>query len=386
MPIALSPTVEFESAVPSTNRAFVLHGVEDVRFEERPVPSELGSLEVIVAPKKTGLCGSDAHYLSHGSIGDYVLTSPMILGHESAGIVVKVGSAVTSLAPGDRVAMEPGESCRMCYSCKDGHYNRCPSMAFAATPPFDGTLAGFYKLPADMCYPLSHAVSLEEGALIEPLAVGVMAVTTIGQMPLGANVVVFGAGPVGLLTMAAAKALGARHVLAVDIQEPRLEFAKQYAASDYFVPTRTVEGETRLAYSRRQADEIKARFNYAERGPQGVDLIIDCTGAEICVQTALYLLKHGGTYVQVGMGTDSLTIPISTVLNKELTVKGSFRYGPGIYTQAIDLVSRGLIDLKPLITHRYAFVDAAKAFAANRAGKGEDGRALIKAVIDGPLA
>lgn len=156
------------------------------------------------------------------------LTSPMVLGHESAGIVAQglscfyvcalfstadlrpttVGSNVTSLSPGDRVAMEPGESCRMCHSCKDGHYNasfvftlpfsgadkhllpqRCKDMQFAATPPFDGTLAGYYKLPADMCYLLSDSVSLEEGALIEPLAVGVMAVTTIGQMALGANVV-----------------------------------------------------------------------------------------------------------------------------------------------------------------------------------------------------
>ena len=169
--------------------------------------------------------------------------------------------------------MEPGESCRLCSSCTGGHYNRCPDMIFAATPPYDGTLAGFYTLPSDMAYPLPASVSMEEGALIEPLAVGVMAVTTIGQMALGANVVgpfaglvalpgaevltsilslVFGAGPVGLLTMAAAKALGARHVLAVDIQEPRLQFAKEYAASDYFVPTKMQEGEPRLAYSRRQ--------------------------------------------------------------------------------------------------------------------------------------
>lgn len=199
-------------------------------------------------------------------------------------------------------------------------------MIFAATPPYDGTLAGFYKLPADLCYILPESVSMEEGALMEPLSVAVMAIKTIGQMPLGANVVVFGAGPVGLLTMAVAKALGARSVLAIDIQEPRLQFAKQYAATDYCVPTKMQEGEARLVYSRRQAEEIRAKFGYEERGPKSVDLIVDATGAEICVQTALYLAGHGATYVQVGMGADSLNIPISTVLNKELTIKGSFRY------------------------------------------------------------
>ncbi|KAK4057634.1 hypothetical protein OIO90_001281 [Microbotryomycetes sp. JL221] len=372
------------STLPRTNPAFVLLGIENTEFQTRDKPSSLGPLDALVAPKKTGLCGSDVHYLKHGAIGDFVVKDPMILGHESSGIVCQVGSNVKHLKPGDRVALEPGESCRVCDVCKAGNYNRCERMVFAATPPYDGTLTGYYKLPADLCYQLPDSVSLEEGALLEPLSVAVMGVSKIGQMPHGANVVVFGAGPVGLLCMAVAKALGARHVLGIDVQQARLDFAKRYAAHDVHLPSKPNDGEDRMAYSRRNAQEIMQKFGYEARGPRGVDLVIDATGAEVCIQTAIFLLKHGGTHVQVGMGPDNVNLPVATLLNKEITMKGSFRYGPGCYQQSLDLVARGLVDLKALVSHRYSFKDARKAFDANRAGQGEDGKPIIKAIIDGP--
>ncbi|SGY35147.1 BQ5605_C002g01731 [Microbotryum silenes-dioicae] len=372
-------------SIPTTNPSYVLRGIEDTAFEDRDIPTECGPHDVIVAPKKTGLCGSDVHYLSHGKCGAFVVEKPMVLGHETAAVVVKVGSSVKTLKKGDRVALEPGESCRKCDVCKEGFYNRCPDMVFAATPPYDGTLAGFYRLPSDLAYKLPETVSLEEGALMEPLSVAVMAVARVARMPLGANVVVFGAGPVGLLTMAVAKALGARKVIAVDIQQARLEFAASYAANDYFIPPPTKEGESRLEYSSRSAQEIRSRFGFGERGSTGVDLVVDCTGAEVCIQTGVYVVKHGGTCVQVGMGNDSINIPMSTLLVKEVTLKGSFRYGPGCYDMSIDLVARGLINLDRLITHRFSFRDANAAFKANQAGKGTDGKPLIKAIVEGPI-
>ncbi|KAM0755592.1 xylitol dehydrogenase [Meredithblackwellia eburnea MCA 4105] len=375
-------------STPANNLSFVLHGIKDVRFEERPSPAEaqLGPNDVIVSPKKTGICGSDTHYLLHGKIGDFVVKDPMVLGHESAGVVVKLGSQVQHLKAGDRVALDPGESCRTCISCKEGHYERCPDMVFAATPPYDGTLCGFYKLPADLCYKLPENVSLEEGALLEPLSVAVMAVDKIAKMRPSSIVVVFGAGPVGLLTMAVAKALGAKKVVAVDIVESRLQFAKTEfgAASDYFLPPKREDGEEPLVYSRRSADALRAKFGFEERGPSGVDLAIDCTGAPPCIQTGMYVVKHGGTYVQVGMGPENVTIPMAQILNKELSIKGSFRYGPGCYSLALDLVARGAIDVKPLITHRYSFKEAKEAFQANQDGKGADGKAAIKIMISGP--
>ncbi|GAA5894351.1 hypothetical protein JCM5296_005146 [Sporobolomyces johnsonii] len=365
--------------------AFVLHGVNDVRYESRPVPQDCGPDDAIVALKKITLCGSDFHSLEHGRIGDLIVNAPMILGHETAGVVVKVGDNVKNVKPGDRVALEPGKLCRVCDDCKGGHYERCPEMVFAATPPYDGTLTSFYTLPADLCYPIPENMSLEEGALIEPMAVAVHAVHKVAQMPHAANVVVFGAGPVGLLTCAVAKGLGARQVIAVDIREPQLQFAKDNGlVDDYFVWPQPPKDGTRLAYSKRCTEEMQKRFGFTERGPAGVDLVVDCSGAEVCIQMGIFLLRHGGQLVHVGTGPSDVNVPVSTVLVKELTIKGSFRYGPGVYRLALDLVARGAVNLKPLISHRYAFKDAKLAFEANKAGKGQDGKPLIKAVIDGP--
>ena len=161
----------------------------------------------------------------------------MVLGHESAGIVAAVGDKVTSVKVGDRVAMEPGVPCRRCIRCKEGKYNLCFEMAFAATPPFDGTLARYYTLPEDFCYKLPEGMSLEEGALIEPTAVAVH-ITRQAAVKPGDSVVVFGAGPVGLLCCAVAKAYGAVKVVTVDINEERLQFALKYAATHSFTSQR----------------------------------------------------------------------------------------------------------------------------------------------------
>ena len=162
----------------------------------------------------------------------------MVLGHESAGVVDRVGSSVTTLQPGDRVAMEPGVPCRRCSPCKSGFYNLCADMQFAATPPYDGTLAKYYALPADYCYKLPDHVSTEAGALVEPTSVAVHVVKQGGVKP-GDNVVVFGAGPVGVLCAGVSRAFGAASVTVVDVQEARLEFAKGWVAGgcSTFIPS-----------------------------------------------------------------------------------------------------------------------------------------------------
>ncbi|KAF8745951.1 hypothetical protein AX14_004246 [Amanita brunnescens Koide BX004] len=281
----------------SDNPAFILRGVEDVVFEQRPVP-ELRDDEVLVAIKKTGICGSDVHYLVHGRIADFVVEKPMVLGHESAGVVSQIGSRVRHLQVGDRVAVEPGATCRVCDSCKSGQYELCPDIVFAATPPFDGTLQRFYKVPADLVYPLPDGLTLEDGAMMEPLSVGVHSVYRLGGLRACESVLVFGCGPVGLLCMAVAKALGASRIIAVDIVDSRLKFAKEYAATDVFMPPKREEGENSLKYSRRSSDELKRRLNLSDRGRHGVDLVIDASGAEVSIQTAFYTVKVGGRIVQ----------------------------------------------------------------------------------------
>ena len=227
----------------------------------------------------------------------------MVLGHESSGVISKVGSAVTTLKVGDRVAMEPGIPCRRCEPCKGGKYNLCENMAFAATPPYDGTLAKYYVLPEDFCYKVPESISLEEAAVMEPLGVAVHIVRQAEVSP-GQSVVIFGAGPVGLLCCAVARAFGAARVIAVDIQPGRLSFAKKYAATATFEPSKVSPSEnaTRL-------------IEENDLGP-GADAVIDASGAEPSVHTGIHVLRSGGTYVQGGMGRSEITFPIMAALHQ----------------------------------------------------------------------
>jgi len=238
-------------------------------------------------------------------------------------------------------------------------------MHFAATPPIDGTLTGFYTSPEDFCYKLPDHVSLQEGALIEPLAVAVHIVKQAEIKP-GQSVVVMGAGPVGLLCCAVAKAYGAATVVTVDIQPSRLEFATKYAATHAFAPEKV------------SAEENAANLIKQVGLGEGADAVIDASGAEPSIQTSLHVVRRGGIYVQGGMGKSDITFPIMALCIKEVTAKGSFRYGSGDYKLAVGLVSSGVVDVKKLITGTVKFEDAEEAFKNVKAGKG------IKVLIAGP--
>ncbi|KAI4610698.1 hypothetical protein J4E83_008312 [Alternaria metachromatica] len=347
------------------NPSFILKAKNEVIYEDRPIPTLPSPYDVLVRPRWTGICGSDVHYWVEGRIGHFVVEKPMVLGHESAGIVHAVGDKVKSLKVGDEVAMEPGVPCRRCVRCKDGKYNLCPDMAFAATPPYDGTLARYYSLPEDYCYKLPGNMSMEEGALIEPTAVAVH-ITRQAAIKPGDSVVVFGAGPVGLLCCAVAKAYGAKKIVTVDINDERLNFALKYAANASFKSARVSAQEN--------AENLVKGCGLG----MGADVIIDASGAEPCIQTAIHALRMGGTYVQGGMGKPDINFPIMAMCTKELNVKGSFRYGSGDYQTAIDLVAGGRISVKELITGKVKFDEAEKAFADVKEGKG------IKILIEGP--
>ncbi|XP_050744591.1 sorbitol dehydrogenase isoform X3 [Drosophila biarmipes] len=202
------------------NLTAVLHGIEDMRLEQRPIP-EIADDEVLLAMDSVGICGSDVHYLAHGRIGDFVLTKPMVIGHESAGVVTKLGKKVTTLKVGDRVAIEPGVPCRYCAHCKEGKYNLCPGMVFCATPPYDGNLTRYYKHPADFCFKLPDHVTMEEGALLEPLSVGVHACKR-AEVTLGSKVLILGAGPIGLVTLMATRSGGIVVVVGMGAAEVKL--------------------------------------------------------------------------------------------------------------------------------------------------------------------
>lgn len=379
-----SPTTRSNSYAPSMisqdNPSFLLRAVKDVSLTSIPSPTIDDPYDVIVQIGQTGICGSDVHYWQRGRIGDFVLTSPIVLGHESAGTVVAIGASVRNLRIGDRVAIEPGVPCRHCDYCRSGSYNLCAHTVFAATPPHHGTLSRYYKTAADYCYPLPDHLTLEDGALCEPVAVAVQ-ICKVGNVHAGQTVVVFGCGPIGLLVQSVAKAYAAKKVIGVDMSDQRMKIAKEVmkCAGDIFKPpqnpVKDCSADEEAEWSAQVAAQIKETFQLGE----GPEVVIDATGAQSCIQTGVHLCMKGGTYVQAGMGRENVVFPITTACIRDLTIRGSIRYTAGVYPMAIDLVASGKVKPQALITHRFPFDQAEEAFETVKRG-GED---VLKVMIEG---
>ncbi|RMY67774.1 hypothetical protein D0863_07576 [Hortaea werneckii] len=360
------------------NPSFVLRAVQDVAFEDRPVPKLRDAYDVRVHVGQTGICGSDVHYWQRGRIGDFVLNSPIILGHESSGTVVECGDKVKNVKVGQRVAIEPGVPCRRCDYCRNGEYNLCPDTIFAAaqskTPPWDGTLAKYYTVASDFVYPIPDHMTLEEGAMVEPTAVAVQ-ISKTAEVKANQTIVVFGCGPIGVLCQAVAKAYGAKKVIGVDVVQSRLEFAKSFGADGTYLPPKPEQGTDPVQHSEKVAELIKKEFDLGE----GPDVVIEATGAEPCIQAGVNLTKKGGIYCQAGMGKENVVFPITTACIRALTIKGSIRYTTGVYPAAVDLVASGKVDVKRLITNRFKFEEAEKAFELVKSGRSD----VLKVVIEG---
>ncbi|KAM6979813.1 sorbitol dehydrogenase [Aplochiton taeniatus] len=310
---------------------------------------------VLLQMHSVGICGSDVHYWQHGRIGDFVVTKPMVLGHEAAGRVVKVGSAVKHLKPGDRVAVEPGVPREMDEFFKSGHYNLSPTIFFCATPPDDGNLCRYYKHSANFCYKLPDNVTFEEGALIEPLSVGIHACRRAG-VTLGSTVLVCGAGPIGLVCLLVAKAMGASKVVITDLSADRLSMAKELGA-DFQLTVRREDQPVDLAR------KVEAML---EAQPH---ITIECSGVESSVQTAIYATGPGGVVVLVGMGSEMTTVPLLNAAIREVDIRGVFRYC-NTWPMAIAMIASGKVNVKPLVTHRFRMEEAAQAFETTRQGQG----------------
>jgi len=245
-------------------------------------------------------------------------------------------------------------------------------MAFAASPgpgpATHGCLCAYYKLTERFVYKLPESVSLEEGVLVEPMAVAVHSIRLAVVKP-GHKVVVFGAGPVGILCAAVARQFGAVGVISVDMNAARLEFVKDFAATGGFTPDTRADSATIAA-------AIVDRFQL----DRGADVVIEASGAEPCVQMGIHVLAPGGTYVQTGCGKPNVTVPLTELGQKEAVVKGCFRYGAGDYELAIGLLRDGKIDVKKLISRTVAFKEAPDAWES--VGRGEGIKTLIRGVQD----
>lgn len=409
-PTRLSPSTMPSDLGP--NVAAVLHGPGDLRVGSHPTPDP-GPHQVLIAVSAVGICGSDVHYLTHGRIGPFVLRAPMVLGHEAAGVVVRLGAGVTHLAVGDQVAIEPGVPCSSAGSlssshcgvaaCAAGRYNLCGDMRFCATPPVDGSLATYYVHAADFVYRLPAGVSMEDAALFEPLSVGIHALRRAGLDDDGAaatgpgDVYVGGAGPIGLVTLLVAKAkYPTRRVVVADVDAGRLALATELGADATVVVDvaddrgaagvaadvtaalcRLIAAAADDAGTSEASGAAAATAAAPPRHPPGVAVAVECSGAASSVAACVAAVRPGGVVVVVGMGAPVVGVPLVDAGVKEIDLRGVFRYAD-TYGEAAALVGEGRLSLRRLVTHRYRLADAAKAFETVRLGR--DG--VIKVVID----
>jgi L-iditol 2-dehydrogenase len=334
--------------VSGTNRVSVLDGPGALRIEERPIP-EPGPYEVLVRIAAVGVCGSDVHYYQHGRIGEFVVRKPLVLGHEAAGVVFDRGSAARRHELGQRVALEPGVPCGRCARCREGRYNLCPHVRFFATPPVDGALARYVVINEHFAHPVPDALSDEQAALIEPLSVALWAVRRAGVRP-GDTVLVTGAGPIGLLSAQVARVAGAARVVVTDLSLRRRELADRLGAD------RVVDAGEDLA-------------------GLDADVLLECSGAPPAVRAGLAAVRPGGTAVLVGMGADEVTLPMSALQVREVTVTGTFRYA-NTYPGAIALVAGRRIQLDPLVTGHFGLAQVERALT-----EGSSGEYAVKAVV-----
>ncbi len=337
----------------------VMTDIRKVRIEERekPVPKEG---EVLVKVEYVGICGSDLHYYESGRIGNFIVEPPFVLGHEAGGTVVEVGSGVTHLKAGDRVALEPGKTCGHCEHCKEGKYNLCEDVIFFATPPVDGVFQEYVAHEAGLCFKLPDNVSTLEGALVEPLSVGLHAAMQ-GGAHIGQTAVVTGAGCIGLVSLLALKAMGVSRVIVVDVIEKRLQKAKELGA-DYVI-------------NGKEQDTV-AEIKRLTEG-KGCDLSIETAGTQITASQLIQASKKGATIVFVGYSASGeMTLPIGMALDKELTFKTVFRYR-NIYPMAIEAIAAGKIRIKDIVTDYFELDDIQHAMDACVENKAE----IVKGVI-----
>jgi L-iditol 2-dehydrogenase len=312
---------------------------ETIELQDRPVRAPKAD-EAVVRIEAVGVCGSDTAYFTVGRIGDWVVDGPLVLGHEAAGTVVEIGSAVRNVAVGDRVAIEPGTPCRRCEQCVAGRYHLCPDLAFLATPPYDGALVEHLTISAANLYPIPDSMSFEEGALIEPLSVGVWGCHRAALQP-GDRVLVTGAGPVGLLAASAARALGAAEVTITDVTDFRLEAAR------------------RRGFATERAGETP------DGDQRPFDVLLECSGAPGALASGLARLGPNGRAAMIGIPKGDVTLPLAMLHKNELSINLVNRYAH-TWPTAIALVASGRIEVASLVTHHFSLDETADALLLSR--------------------
>jgi D-xylulose reductase len=325
-------------------RALVLERAGELSLREIAIEETMGPRDVRIAVRAIGICGSDLHYYEHGAIGPYVVREPMVLGHEAAGTVVEVGAEVEGLKAGDRVCMEPGIPDPRSRAARLGMYNLDPGVRFWATPPVHGVLRPEVVHPADFTYKLPENVGYGEGAMVEPLAVGMHAAKKAAIAP-GDVAVVIGAGTIGMMTVLSTLAGGCSQVIVSDVVQPKLDLAQTFGP---VVPVNV-----------READ-LAAVVNEVTEG-WGADVVFEASGNGKAAAGALDLVCPGGAVVFVGIPEGPIAYDVVAAQAVEARVEHVFRYA-NVYPRALALLGSGQIDVKPMITDVYPFEESIEAF------------------------
>jgi L-iditol 2-dehydrogenase len=320
------------------NTVLRLHGPGDLRLTDEAPPKPTSG-EVLLRVTSVGLCGSDLHWFSEGSIGDVRAAGPLVLGHEFAGVIE------SGPRRGQRVAADPAIPCGGCELCREGHPNLCEEVLFAGHASTDGALRRYMAWPEKNLHPLPEALSDADGALLEPLGVALHSLD-LGHLRAGMTVGVFGLGPVGLLLVRLARLAGASEVFATDVLGHRLDAASGLGAQVFEA---SAEGSERAAL-------LEAT------GGRGVDVALEAAGDPQAVETAILVARPGARVVLVGIpAEDRISFPASVARRKGLTIALSRRM-KHTYPRAIRLVESGQVDLAGIVTHRFPLDDASAAF------------------------
>lgn len=317
-------------------RAAVLSPDLSLTVQTREIPSPAPG-DVLVQVSAVGVCGSDTHYLRHGRIGDFTVTAPLVLGHEAAGTITAVGTGVSADRIGERVSIEPQRPDPSSAPTRRGDYHLCPHMRFFGTPPVDGALAEFVTIGAEHAHPIPDEISDEAAALFEPLSVGIAALQK-AAVGIGESVLIAGAGPIGLMCAQVARARGATRIAITEIDPERRTRALSFGATEVHGTLHPVTD---------------------------VDAFVDATGAPSAVVAGIGAVRPGGRVVLVGMGSDTMTLPVSLIQNRELVLTGVFRYA-NTWPTALRLAHSGAVDLDAMVTGRYGLDQVTDALNADR--------------------
>ena len=340
----------------------MLTGIRQMEMRDIPAPEIKNPSDVLIRMKIVGVCGSDVHYYTQGKIGSQVVEYPFTVGHEGAGIVEKVGAAVTKVKPGDRIAVEPAMSCWKCDQCLEGRPHTCRKLRFLGCPKqADGCLSEYLVMPEECCFKIKASMSFEEAAISEPLAIGVYAVSRSIPMK-GAKIAILGAGPIGLSILLPAMAQGAEKVYMTDKIGSRIQLAEKMGATWTGNPEK--------------ADIVK---EIANREPLLVDVVFECCGQQEALEQAVEIVKPGGKIMLIGIppSLKNWGLNVDLARRKEICIQNVRRQNHCVQA-ALDMIDNKLFDVNKMTTHRFKFKDTKKAF--DLVADYKDG--VVKAMIE----